>query len=268
LDKYLKQNKAHWNEITPINARSSEYDVDGFKTGKCTLLPTEVKEVGDVRGKSLLHLMCHFGMDTMSWARRGAKATGVDFSDEAIKLARRLSKETGVKADFIESDVYALPDILKDKFDIVYTSYGVIPWLPDLTRWAQMISAYLKPGGFFYIIEQHPFMTVFDNSKNVTGFSVTHSYFPAPGPIKCEDVESYAEPNTALSNSHFEWTHPLSEIVNSLIQAGLEIEFLHEFTDGFWQQFPFMKQNKKGTWRLNGDTLPLVFSLKASRPLI
>ena len=130
-------------KITPVHVRSSFYDVDGFKSGRGTMLmPCEPEEMGDVRGKSLLHLQCHFGMDTLAWARSGAKVTGVDFSDEAIKAARKLGKEMGIKARFIESDIYTLPDVLKGKFDIVYTGAGAICWLPDLAKWAKIIHTF------------------------------------------------------------------------------------------------------------------------------
>ena len=267
MDKYLAKNKKSWNEVTPIHEKSAMYDVAGFKTGKCALKPIELKEMGDVESKSLLHLQCHFGLDTLSWARRGAKVTGVDFSDEAIKLARQLSKETGIKADFIESDIYKLPEILKGKYDIVFTSYGVLCWLPDLTKWAQVISYFLKPGGFFYIVEGHPFSTVFDNSKTATKLEVTIPYFHNPEPIYWEPEGDYADPTYTGFNGTYEWMHPIGDIVNALIQAGLKIEFLHEFPVGFWKAMPFMVKNKDGAWHLEGDKLPLIFSLKATKPL-
>ncbi len=265
MDKYIEQNKAHWNEITPIHENSQMYDVAGFKAGKCTLKSTELKEVGGVKGKSLLHLQCHFGLDTLSWARLGAQVTGADFSGEAIKLAKKLSKETGIKADFIETDIYKLPGILHKKFDIVFTSYGVLCWLRDLTKWAQIIASYLKRGGFFYIAEGHPFACVFDNSKTATRLEVTMPYFPQKEPIKWEPEGDYAEPDFIAPHGTYEWTHPLSEIINALIQAGLKIEFVHEFPVSFYKALPFMVKNKNREWRLKGDPIPLTFSIKATK---
>ena len=132
--------------------------MDGFKAGRITLNDVEREEVGPVSGKSLLHLQCHFGMDTMSWARLGAEATGVDFSDAAIDLARSLNDELGLSARFLCSNVYDLPGALDEQFDIVFTSHGVLCWLPDLDGWAGVIDNHLKPGGLFYIIDGHPFM--------------------------------------------------------------------------------------------------------------
>jgi SAM-dependent methyltransferase len=267
MDKYLKQNKALWNEITPVHARSAFYDVNGFKAGKSTMImPLEIEEMGDVHGKSLLHLQCHFGMDTLSWGRLGAKVTGVDFSDEAINQARKLSKETGIKAQFICSDIYKLPDIHQQKYDIVYTSGGVLCWLPDLNKWAKVIAHFLKPGGFFYIMEGHPFSTVFDNSKKAKELKVTQSYFHKPGPTKWEPEGDYADSDFITSSASYEWSHSMGDIINSLISAGLKIEFLHEFPMIFFKCFSFMKQDKDGAWHLEGDKLPLIFSIKASKP--
>ena len=169
-----------------------------------------------LHGKSLLHLQCHFGMDTLSWGRLGAKVTGVDFSEEAIKLARKLSKETGIKAQFICSDIYKLPEVLKKKFDIVYTSGGVLCWLPDLNKWAKIIAHFLKPGGFFYIMEGHPFTYVFDNSETAKVLKVTQSYFHKPEPTKWEPEGDYANPTSVTSSASYEWAHGMGDIINSL----------------------------------------------------
>jgi SAM-dependent methyltransferase len=262
MDKYLENNKDLWNELTPIHARSEFYDVEGFKAGKCTLKSIELEELGDVSGKSLLHLQCHFGLDTLSWARRGAKATGVDFSDEAIKTAKQLSEETSIKAKFICSDIYSLPDVFKGNFDIVFTSAGVLAWLPDLKLWAEIIAHFLKRGGFFYIREFHPFKIVFDDSTSVTELKVRWSYFHSPQPMKWK-MGDYANPN--ISGTSYEWTHSLGDIITSLANAGLRIEYLHEFPVCGYQALPFMKQDKDGWWHLEGDKLPLMFSLKAIR---
>lgn len=166
MDERLKANKKVWDALTGPHLLSEFYDVEGFKAGNDWLRPLEIEEMGDVHGKTLLHLQCHFGQDTLSWGRRGAIVTGVDFSDEAIDYARKLSKETGIKADFICSDIYALPEILDQQFDIVFTSYGVLTWLPDLKRWAEVVAHFLKPGGFFYIVEIHPILYIIGYEPN------------------------------------------------------------------------------------------------------
>lgn len=159
----LELNRGYWDEATRLHLRGDLYGVQEFKAGGCRLHRVEVEEVGDVRGKRLLHLQCHFGLDTLSWARHGAVVTGVDFSTESIAGARRLAGETGIQAEFVCSDLYELPETLPSfhSFDIVYTSYGVLCWLPDLASWAGVIARYLKPGGFFYIAEAHPSARMF-----------------------------------------------------------------------------------------------------------
>ncbi|MDD5339108.1 MAG: class I SAM-dependent methyltransferase [Dehalococcoidales bacterium] len=264
MDKYLKKNKKHWDEVTPVHEKSG-YDVKGFKAGGCTLKPIEVEEMGNVKGKSLLHLQCHFGLDTLSWARRGAKATGVDFSDKAIELAQKLSQETGVKANFICSDIYELPKILNKKFDIVFTSYGVLCWLKDLNKWAEIINRFLKPGGYFYIAEQHPFANIFNNEPGAKKLEVTVPYFHNPEPLEWAPGNDYADPTFASTCGTYEWMHPIGEIVDALIGAGLKIEFLHEFPFVCYKAMPFMIQDKDGNWRLKGDPLPLTFSIKATK---
>jgi SAM-dependent methyltransferase len=262
VDKYLQQNKKHWNEITPLHEKSGMYDVAGFKAGRCSLKAIELVEVGDVKGKSLLHLQCHFGMDTLSWVRRGAKATGIDFSDKAIDLARKLSKDTGIKADFLCTDIYDLPSILDKQYDIVFTSYGVLTWLPDLDKWAQIVAHYLKPGGFFYIVEFHPFTLVFDDNPGVTKPEVTMPYFQLDEPLKFENPSDYAS-GAVVKTPEYSWQYPLGKVVTALVNAGLLIEFLHEFPVTCYKALPYLKNDENGWWHLEGDKLPLTFSIKA-----
>jgi SAM-dependent methyltransferase len=268
MDEYIEENRHLWNEITPIHAKSEFYDVEGFKTGKRKMLyPIEIEEMGDVKGKSLLHLQCHFGMDTLSWARQGAKVTGVDFSEKSIELACSLSEELGIDAQFICCNIYDLPEKLEGKFDIVYTSAGVLCWLPDLKRWAEIISHFLKPGGFFYILEGHPFKMVFDDSKDSTELTVKYSYFHSPEPDKWEPEGDYADPDALFTHGSYEWTHSMGDIINALINAGLKIVFLNEFPVIFFKRFPFMERDDNGLWRIEGDKIPLTFSLKATKEM-
>jgi SAM-dependent methyltransferase len=264
MDKYLKQNKVHWNEITPLHVKSDMYDVEGFKAGRCTLKAIELVEMGDVKGKSILHLQCHFGMDTLTWVRRGAKATGVDFSDKSIDLARKLSKETGIKADFLCADIYDLPSILDKQYDIVFTSYGVLTWLPDLDKWAQIVNHFLKPGGFFYIVEFHPFTLVLDDAAGCTKPEVTLPYFQTNEPLKFEGQADYAS-GDMVKTAEYGWQYPLGKVVTALVNAGLRIEFLHEFPVTCYKALPYLKKDKDGWWHFEGDKLPLMFSIKASK---
>ena len=199
-EKYFKTNLKRWNELVEINAKSKAYDLEGFKKGKSSLFPIETKELGDVRGKTLLHLQCHFGMDTLSLARFGAKVTGVDFSDKAIERARELSEELKIPANFIQANVYDIPNIINEKFDIVFTSNGVIGWLPDLYKWAEIIDYCLKPGGFFYITDNHPFGNLVDEKYKDT-FQVGYDYFNDGKPYKFDDDDgAYVDHNIKLKN--------------------------------------------------------------------
>jgi SAM-dependent methyltransferase len=199
----------------------------------------------------LLHLQCHFGLDTLSWARLGAKVTGVDFSDKAIALARSLSKELAIPSNFVCSDIYDLPKALKGKFDIVFTSAGVLAWLPDLRRWAQTIVHFLKSGGIFYIHEFHPFAYVFDDQDDISDLRVAYPYFGSSEPIRCPVKGSYADRGAHVSQPvAYEWAHSLGEILDSLVAVGLRIDFLHEFPFCSIQMLPFMERGEDGRWRL------------------
>jgi SAM-dependent methyltransferase len=268
LDDYFDANRALWNEYTPIHARSKFYDLPGFRAGRNSLQAFEIEELGSVAGKSLLHLQCHFGMDTLSWARLGARVTGVDFSDRAIELAEKLAHELSLEAQFICANVYELPEVMHGEFDIVYTSGGVLTWLPDLPRWAGVIAHFLKKGGTFYMAEVHPFSQVFDDRQGVTALSVHYPYFSPPGPLVFDVDGSYADRAAQINQKVvYEWTHSLSDVLNALIAAGLRLEFLHEFPFTIYSQLPeMMEQGPDGLYHFKEDgiSIPLLYSLKAS----
>ncbi len=268
MNEYTEANRRHWDEITAIHVRSQFYNVESFRAGRSCLKPVELEEVGDVRGKSLLHLQCHFGLDTLSWAREGSLVTGVDFSEVAIETARALAAETGIESRFVESDVYALPDRLEGQFDIVFTSYGALGWLPDLERWAQVVADFVRPGGFFYIVEFHPFGWVFDDAPDLDDFHVRYPYFRSTEPLRFEDEGTYADREALVQNRvTYYWPYPISDVVTSLIDAGLRIEFLHEFPFGGFKVWPFMEEMEDGTVRLtkHEGQVPLLFSIKATK---
>lgn len=267
FDDEMAVNRRWWDGATPVHYRSRSYDVEGFRQGATSLLPLELGEMGDVAGKSLLHLQCHFGLDTMSWARRGADVTGVDFSPEAVATAQRLSRELDIHARFIESNVYSLPEVLDKRFDIVYTGYGAICWLPDLKKWADVIAHFLRPGGTFYIVEGHPMTSLIDEAI-IDRVALTGRYFNH-GPVRYESPNTYTDSDAPLEEQvTFSWDHPLSEIVSSLIDAGLQIEFLHESRLGFFKAHPLMRKRGDGHWEFPDEVsdMPLTFSLRARRP--
>lgn len=267
--KYFEANRKLWDEFAKLHFHSenNEYNVKAFLEGKTTLKPYEIEEMGDVKDKTLLHLQCHFGLDTLSWAKRGAIVTGVDFSGEAIKFAKQIAKQVELEANFIQTNLYDLPAVLSEQFDIVYTSIGVLCWLNDLKKWAEIISQFLKPSGFFYIAESHPFSHVFDN-EHETELTLKYDYFHNPEPMEFIADGSYARDDVKIKpHVEYEWSHSLSDILNSLISVGLKIEFLHEYPFSPMKSYPFAERGTNGYYRLKNQKaeVPLFFTLKATK---
>jgi SAM-dependent methyltransferase len=271
MDEYMKANQAMWNAWTPHHVRSEFYDVEGFKAGRQrqrhAFDTLEIGLLGDVTGKSLLHLQCHFGLDSLAWARRGAVVTGVDFSDVAIEAARALAAETGVPASFVCSDVYDLPAHLSGEFAIVFTSLGVLGWLPDLDAWAKVVAHFPAPGGVFCLIEGHPFALIFDDRRAEPELRLLYPYFHDREPIREEHPGSYAAPSAPLHSVEHIWLHRMSDILGALLRAGLRITSFEEYPYVAWPMFPWMEQRADGAWQFPGGAghIPLLFSLTATR---
>lgn len=262
MKDYLQINKKWWNDVVPIHLKSDLYDLNGFKKGKSSLTSVEKEELGDISGKSLLHLMCHFGLDTLSLSREGAMTTGVDLSDKAIKTARKLSRDFHLPAKFICSDIDDLPKVLKKKFDIIFTSYGVLCWIRNLKKWAKIINYFLKDGGKFYIAELHPFTNILS-----CDFKIYYKYFKK-GPYLDDSEGTYTDWNAKVKGSTYEWSYTISDVINVLINEGLKINFVHEFPFSMYDQFPgFMEKNEKGQYVLKNKRIeiPLLFSLMATK---
>lgn len=267
MDDYTAANRANWDARTPINAASAHYDVAGFRAGKLSLHHLERDELGAVAGTSLLHLQCHFGLDTLSWARLGAVATGVDFSPQAIALARSLAAELGLDARFVCADIYDLPDVLREQFDLVFTPYGVLPWLRDLPRWAALVAQFLRPGGTFYLVEEHPFVNVFDEERGGADFRVRWPYAHADGPVTVTGHGTYSNPTADYHRVEYCWGYGLGEVINAVLGAGLRLTWVREFPFSHTRRFPSMVRGADGLWRWPdpGNTLPLLFSLRATK---
>lgn len=266
MDEYLQANRNLWDEWTIEHEKSPFYDLAGFKAGKDRLHSIELSELGDVSGKSLLHLQCHFGMDTLAWARRGAVVTGVDLSEKSIALARSLSEELNIPAKFVCSDIYQLPDTLSGEYDIVFTSYGVLHWLRDLKQWGKIITHFLKLNGIFYIVEDHPTFRMFTTEEE-TKIKLANPYFFSEMPEQVEMTGSYATDNQGETASFYIWNHGIGDVINAVIDAGLTIEFLHEFPYAARAKFPFMEKGSDGWWRLPKQyvQIPFLFSLQARK---
>jgi SAM-dependent methyltransferase len=269
-DDYIAANRDLWNVWTGVHERSDFYDLEGFRRGGVRLRDYEMDEIGPVEGLSLLHLQCHFGLDSLSWARLGAQVTGADFSSEAVALARALAAELGIQARFVESDIYDLPNGLEGEFDIVYTSRGVLGWLPDIRGWAEVAAHFVRPGGVFYVTEVHPVWQAFEYDGVEPGkMWLRFPYWEHSEPLSLKVVGSYADRSADVGDlTEYGWNHSLGEIVTSLIGAGLRIEFLHEFPFLEWPADALV-EGHDGRFRLPGELdgrLPLFFSLKASKP--
>jgi SAM-dependent methyltransferase len=264
-EDWRQANRELWDERVPIHTASAFYDVEGFLVGASALRPFEVAELGDVTGRTLVHPQCHFGLDTLSWARAGARVTGLDFSEPAIEAARDLAARAGIDADFVHADVYDAPSALGGRrFDIVYTGLGAINWLPDIETWAETMAALLAPGGTFYLAEFHPFIDVFAWED----LTVAYPYFNE-GAMTWDEAGTYADSAAQTVHSRStEWNHGLGEVVSALVAAGLRIEFLHEHDYTLFGRWPFLRREADGTYHLPEGTpsLPLMYSLRAAAP--
>ncbi|WP_194851271.1 class I SAM-dependent methyltransferase [Nonlabens antarcticus] len=256
-------NKQTWNQKTAIHYESEFYDKSAFAKAKNSLKPYELKALGDVIGKSLLHLQCHFGQDSLSWAHKGAVVTAVDFSESAIDQARQLSMELEIPANFLCCNVLDVSNHITDTFDIIFTSYGVICWLPDLKPWAQMIARRLKKEGIFYMVEFHPIAWMFD--YNAESPLMKFSY-ALKDRIYEEYRGTYADENAAITSKEYSWNHSLSEVIQSLIDAGLQIEYFAEHDESPYRIFPEMEA-VSDMYVLKHKLYPTIFELKAKQLL-
>ncbi|ACU76554.1 Methyltransferase type 12 [Catenulispora acidiphila DSM 44928] len=263
---WLEYNRANWDERVPIHVDGTFYDLAGFVAGRETLEAFELAEVGDVHGKSLLHLQSHIGTETLGWARHGAVVTGLDFSGAAMEAAAALADRIGVAGSrWVTSNVYDAAEALGgEQFDVVYTGKGALCWLPDIERWARVAASTVKPGGFLYVSEFHPFGNTLDDES---GRTVAYDYFDRSPQVWDEpgtyaDFEAPTEKNVSV-----EFSHGIGEIVSSLIGAGLRLEFLHEFDMTLFQRFRALER-RDGVYRLPEGTprVPLMFSLRAAKP--
>ena len=270
MDEYFETNRRRWDEVVGIHTKSTTgaYRLAEFRAGAHRLAPIESAEIGDVGDKRLLHLQCHFGLDTLRLARRGATVTGLDFSPKAIAAARALSAETGVPGTFVECNLYDAPGAIDAQFEIVYVTWGAVNWLPDIRRWGEIVAGFLKPGGYLYLLEGHPATTSLEQAED--GRLVpTYPYFQGAEPIAFDEETTYTGDTDTLKNARaYEWRHPIGEVVTALIDAGLTLDFLHEHDRLAWKLFPCMVEVDDGRmYRLPPEvpSMPLAFSLKTTK---
>ncbi|MCO6473374.1 MAG: class I SAM-dependent methyltransferase [Melioribacteraceae bacterium] len=259
---YIKINKDSWNRRTEIHFQSDFYNIKKFIDGESSLNEIELNLLGDIKGKNLLHLQCHFGQDTISLNRIGAAATGVDFSETAIEKAKQLASEVKSDAKFVCCDVYDLQNHLNEKFDIVFSSYGVIGWLPDLDKWAEIITHFLKPGGEFILVEFHPVVWMFDDSFEY----IKYNYFKDE-PIIETVSGTYADKSANIEFKSVNWNHSLSEVINSLLNHGMVLKSFDEYDYSPYNCFENTVKIDDRKYRIKnlGEKIPMVFSLSAQK---
>jgi 2-polyprenyl-3-methyl-5-hydroxy-6-metoxy-1,4-benzoquinol methylase len=264
-EPFFEANRELWNAKTAIHIKSDFYEMDKFMAGGDLLKPEELEALGDVSGKTLLHLQCHFGQDTLAWARRGAIVTGIDLSDDAIDNANRLRDELGLEATFIRCNIYDLPEHLDEQFDIVFTTYGAIPWLPDLEGWADIVVRYLKPGGKFFHAEFHPTFYMFDFDT----WKVEFSYFGQPEPYLEFTEGTYADRNADIRRAEYFWNHSIAETLQPLLDRGLRLLRLQELPYLYWNCFPALVETKPGQYMVKGyeNKMPLTMTMFLEKPL-
>jgi 2-polyprenyl-3-methyl-5-hydroxy-6-metoxy-1,4-benzoquinol methylase len=262
-------NRRNWDERVAIHARDAtgDYMLDRFRAGEDALHDIEAAELGDITGKRVLHLQCHIGRDTLCLVRRGAIATGLDFSEPALAVARQLSRETGLAAEFIHGTVDDAPRLTPGPFDLVFTTWGTICWLPDMTRWARVIASVLKPGGELYFADMHPSFAVLEV---IDGKLVPMWDFDTPpdAPLSFTNTTTYTGDPTEMANqSTREWIHSLSSVLGALIEAGMSLTMFREHAVLPWQGLPIMVPATERMWRLPDGypRMPLSYSLRASK---
>lgn len=267
-DRSFRVNLARWEDLVPIHLRSPDYRVAAFKAGEDHLHPIEAAEIGAIAGKRLIHLQCHFGLDTLCLARRGAVVTGLDFSPSAIAAARSLAAETGIPARFIRGNVYDAPSLIGERFDVVYVSWGAINWLPDIGRWAKIVSELLEEGGFLYLLEGHPVAMALTQQAPDLLILPTYDYFQKHSPLINFAATSYtSDPDPVTHAEMHEWVHPLGAVVTALVQAGLMLDWLREYDRVAWQMFPCLEEGADHMWRIPAGrpSLPLAYSVRARK---
>lgn len=262
-------NRRNWDERAAIHARDStgEYMLDRFRAGEDALHAIEAAELGDIFGKRVLHLQCHIGRDTLCLVRRGATVTGLDFSSAALNVARRLSGETGLKADFVEATVDQAPDLAPGPFDLVFTTWGTICWLPDVRKWAEVIASVLAPGGELYFADAHPGFAVLEEVEG--RFVPTYDFQTlADRPLQFAEETTYTgDPTIMTHRSTREWIHSLSAVIGGLIDAGLAITMFREHEVLPWRGLKSLVPASERMWRLpdGAPRIPLSYSIRARK---
>lgn len=273
--EWLDANRANWDERVPLHVASEFYDQSRLRAGNARLGAIEEAELptvfpGGLDGLRVLHLQCHFGVDSLLLAQRGARVVGLDFSKPAIRQARSLADELGLadRSRFVEANLYDARHVLPEpeSFDAVYTTWGTIGWIPDVAEWAQIIAWFLKPGGRLYFADGHPSAWVFESGSGASPV-FAHPYDQQGAIDSTEGPDDYADPSATIANDRtFEWMHPLGDVLTALLDAGLRLDFFHEHYEVPWRMFAQLEPRGNGQFGWPDEHwLPLGMSLGATR---
>ncbi len=261
MQEYFLKNKEVWEQRTPVHIASEFYNMEKFIVGHNTLNAIELPLLGDVSNKNILHLQCHFGQDSISLARMGASVTGIDFSEQSIAKATVLSTQLQVNAKFILSNVYnTMEHITANSFDIVFTSYGTIGWLPDLIQWANVVANSLKKGGVFIMADFHPVLWMHNSDYT----AIAYDYFNTKV-IEEEEEGTYADTKATIENNNtYGWNHSTADLLNALLQAGMELQQFNEYGYSPYNVFNGMKEIAPSQFVFANlqYQVPMVYSLK------
>ncbi len=259
---YIQLNKQLWNNKVSFHLNSEFYDVPNFLKGKSSLNSIELAFLNDLKDKKVLHLQCHFGQDSISLSRMGAKVTGIDLSDKAIESALELNKQANTDAQFICTDIYNLKNVLNEQFDYIFTSYGTIGWLPDMDKWADIIQHFLKPNGRFVFVEFHPVVWMFDDDFKKVGYN----YFN-DSPIIETSIGTYADKSAPIKDECVMWNHSMSEVITALVSNGLTLLDFQEYNYSPYNCFNETEEFEKGKFRIKHlkNNIPMVYSIVASK---
>lgn len=262
-ERYIELNRALWNARTQTHVDSAFYDNAAFIAGKSSLKEIELGLLGDLSGKRVLHLQCHFGQDSISMARMGAEVVGVDLSDQAIAKASEMAAMLQANARFICCNLYDLPQHLEGQFDVVFTSYGTIGWLPDLKAWSEIVERYLRPGGRFVFVEFHPVVWMFDDDFQ----KIAYNYAQREA-IVIENEGSYADREADIAMTSVSWNHSLSNVIQNLLDRGLLLQQFQEIDYSPYDCFAHTVEFEPGKFRIGhlGDKIPMVYALVAKKP--
>jgi SAM-dependent methyltransferase len=271
--RQMRANQENWDARTPMHVASRFYGLDGSRSPDSWFGSFEWDDLGPLNNRDVVHLQCHLGTETVAFAQRGARTTGLDISGESIAQARLIAQRAGVDVDYVQANVYDAADILgKHRFDVIYTGKGAICYLPDLPRWASVVADLLRPGGLLYIVEFHPMLQSLSPKPapgDDPGLLLRHDYLEGRGALERASDSTYTDGPALENTSHaYEWAHGLGDVITALVNSGLTIARLRESELLPWPRWDRMVQDDSGWWRLppSDPRIPLLYGLRATKP--